>query len=298
MTEKPKILSIPTHIALAVENDATVARYPHHADLYHLQALEEIARGAIDDALISYHKATNLTDKYHPLIHFQGSHLFLDKAVTLVHLGRHDEAEKDYAHAVFLDHRNALALRRARTPTRTGLSDYHPSTPRLQDYHGRVKLSTHGYLFDPIPHDAGEALPFSDLMLAHDAAYDAQTAGNIAEAREIYDTILREDMTCRHSWHHLGQCHIREGNLDEAMRCLGRSAVLERDVHAHYHRDAARHYTNRAILYCIKEQWDMALNDCNKALNLNTGDVHAGAVKAYVTDQKVTGQKLPIFMGA
>jgi|GEM_PF-6703287 len=301
MNTLPIIDDTPTQIGLKLPMDEALdkllARYPHLTDLHHLKAIEQVKEDKLDDALISYHKATNLNDKYHPLIHFQGSHLFLDKAVTLLHLERDDEAEKDFEHAVFLDHRNTLAINRTKTSPSNSLSEYHPSTPRLTDYHSRIKLSMHGYLFDAIPATDGEALPFSDDILKHDAAYDLQEAGKITRARNAFENHLKDNMRCRHSWHHLGQCHVMLGELYEAVRCFGRSAKLEESVHKRYHVDAARHFTNRGIIYLMKEEWDMALNDFNKAINLNKGDAKAIACQAFAMEQKhpdTTRQMLPI----
>ena len=301
MHHMPHIDDTPTQIGMRLPMDepldVLLTRYPHHTDLHHLKAIEQVKSGALDDALISYHKATNLNDKYHPIIHFQGSHLFLDKAVTLLHLKREDEAEKDFEHAVFLDHRNTLAINRTRTSPSNALSDYHPSTSRLTDYHNRIKLSMHGYLFDAIPMTNGDDLPFDKATLAHDAAYTLQETGNITQARDGYKAVLKDNMRCRHSWHHLGQCHVMQGELYEAVRCFGRSAAIEEDIHQHYHTDAARHYCNRGIIYLMKEDWDMALNDFNKALNLNKDDAKATLCQTYATEMKQassTRQILPI----
>ncbi len=290
MTSLPKIDETPTHIALTLKMDGTLdemlTRYPHHTDLQHLKAIELAKAGQREDALISYHKATNLNDKYHPLIHFQGSHLFLDKACALDHLDRADEAEKDFEHAVFLDHRNEFAMNKMRTSPANTLSNYHPSTPRLQDYHNRIKLSMHGYLFNAIPTSDGDTLPFDDDVLGHDAAYTLQENGNIVAARNAYETHLKNHMRCRHSWHHLGQCHVMLGELYEAVRCFGRSAKIEESVHKAYHTDAARHFTNRGIIYLMQDDWDMALNDFNKALNLNKGDLKATECQVIAMNKK------------
>lgn len=298
MTSLPQIDETPTQIAIELATDGTLdemlTRFPHHTDLHHLKAIEQVKAGELDDALTTYHKATNLNDKYHPLIHFQGSHLFLDKACALAHLDREDEAEKDFEHAVFLDHRNELAINKTRTSPSNKLSDYHPSTPRLQDYHNRIKLSMHGYLFDAIPMTNGDDLPFGDDILGHDAIYDIQENGNITEARDAYEKHLKTHRRCRHSFHHLGQCHVMLGELYEAVRCFGRSAQIEESVHKSYHTDAARHFTNRGIIYLMKEDWDMALNDFNKALNLNKGDEKATKCQAVAMDNKHPTQKPPL----
>ena len=223
--------------------------------MHYLHGLVLHELGDVKSALTAMHKAVNLADQYHPLIHFQGSHLQVDLAQTYLELERIDEAKTACKHAVFLDHTNQAALAMQNTWSdgaaglKNRLAEYPRSTVLLADYHAKIRLSKHGLLFESDLSAIAKKPPLTKLMQQHDEAISFAEKGKLAEAESILldltfeasDEIraeLSNSLEIRNIlYHHLGQIYANAGHWRDALMAFEAAVEYDTIVHKTYHAD-------------------------------------------------------------
>ena len=250
---------------------------------YYKLAVDEYNRSNVENAIIEMHKAINLADQYHPLIHFQGSHLYFDMAQIAMIMGNMKKAEEYSDKAVFFDHNNEAAkMMKNEVTTKFSSSDYSKSSINILDYHNKIKLSQQGFLFEASPEKPKTIAGLSSIMVEHDRAMNDISSGDLdngfnilLELTKNIDNHENDETTKQMIFHHLGQAYARQENWGKAKESFEQAKIYDKILHESYHMQASRLYYDRGCFYFENNEDDMAINDFNKALYLDKNNMLA-----------------------
>jgi tetratricopeptide (TPR) repeat protein len=208
-------------------------------------------------------------DHYHHHYHYQSSAQYIWLAETLLALGQKDDALNAYGKAVFQDHLNAEAITRKKAVECEGttlslvpLYDTHPATDaEFCEAVGKAPTAATAL------HDEAAAC---FAARNHDGALTAIDRAIAAEPRHINSYLLR------------GKIHFMQNEYEKAKADLQESVRLAHLDHEAYHRTASAEHLTRARKFCDEQQYDLAITDCTKALDLDHTNKDALLLRAEI----------------
>lgn len=234
-------------------------------------------------------------DARHHFYHYQASAFHLWNAETLRLTGKTNEARAQFGRAVFQDHINADAL------FGRGFLAFQSFDMKQAeaDFALAQRLSGNRYAgYEALSAAAPLALSY-DKHTLNDAAFCRDMGRGLSAATGLHDAAsalflksdylgalgridaaLQADAGHANSHFLRGRCWFAMENYAKAAESF--AAALAVIVHEHdaYHRQASDLHMQRGQLLCGGENWDLAIADFTKALDLHTGNLKALAERA------------------
>ena len=204
-------------------------------------------------------------DHFHHFYHYQSSAQYLWLAETLRAPGRTEEMISAYDKAIFQDHMNDEAIEAKNNSARdrvVPVYDIHPASD--------------AEFCKSVGRAAGEATK------RHDEATAFFTAQNYAAALIAIDNAIAADAAHSNSYFLRGRIYFMQGEYEKARADLEESIRLAHLDHEAYHRFASEEHLARAKKFLGEEEYDLAITDCTKALDLDHKNKEALQTRAEI----------------
>ncbi len=252
---------------------ALLAQAPWYTDGWHALGHRLMNEQRSEEAIDAYGHAVMLAHRYHPLIHFEHSAIWLQLALLRYRQGEIEKAEDAVEQAIFQDHNNepALLLRDMGREALATLPPYERHVVRMED-----RLQELRRLPLPITVHSDATILYTDAeqptMRTHDEAMEVwMDTGNADAALPMLDALIGESIE-HHLWLlHRGLVRYDAGNISGALQDIERALTARDMSHKRYHRDAAMHYYHRGLAHRAIGEVVLARNDFIRAADIDTG---------------------------
>lgn len=251
-------VTLPAHDAIEALQ-AYLADRPWHVDAWHLLGHLYWQADNTESAIDAYSEAITITHRFHPLIHFEHSALWLYRALLEAGRGNQDIAEQALNNAIFQDHQNATALRiQNRGWQAEPLPEYRSHTLRARDYVAEIRRRT----------PEVEALP--DDLRRHDEAIDRWEDGQPDKALRILNRLQSKYSDDHRLRLHRAMLLYELNECEAALEEIETALPHRHRTHQRYHRNAALHYYHRGLVHQATGLDSVAGIDFTRARDIDT----------------------------
>lgn len=257
-----------------------VGKHPNHCDLWHAYGHTLREKGNLDEALQAYSRAIDLALRYHPLIHFECSAQFLQRAMLHLQMREQERAQADLDAALFQDHGNQSALH-------LKAHGWNPQNPPPK-YESNLMTETAWH--NETSRVQSELYQLPAHQQEHDKAIYFFRHNNMRAAFVIIGDLLKQHPSYPMAWHHRALMFLHIGETRQAYDDLNAAISRAESWHEGYHYSAALHYLHRGQLYAQMNQPEMALTDYDKALQL---EKHFAVIYVEQAKLRVEQDQLP-----
>lgn len=258
MSEAKAMLVAGQVAQAAFQLEKGVGKYPNHCDLWHAYGHTLRDQGNHDEALQAYSRAIDLALRYHPLIHFECSAQYLQRAMLHLQMREQEKAKQDLDAALFQDHGNQSALHLKAN----GWNKDNP--PPKYDNNLMTETAWH----NETSRVQSELYQLQAHQQEHDKAVYFFRHNNMRAAFVIIGDLIKQRPDYAMAWHHRALMFLHIGETRQAYDDLNSAISAAESWHESYHYNAALHHLHRGQLYAETGQPEMALNDYEKALQL------------------------------
>lgn len=218
------------------------------------------------------HQRITELDRYHHYYHYQASAHYSWLGAACEALGDADGARAAYGRAIFQDHANGFALARKAALARGEMAQATPDyCEHAQTDHEFRRLTGRS----PSPATA-----------AYDEAAAALADGDAERGAACIQQALAADPAHADSYFLRGRAHFAQGDFAAAKADFTEAARLSHLDHQAYHRTASAARLERGRHFAASGEWDLAINDFTKALDLHGANRDALIARADAYWQK------------
>lgn len=211
-------------------------------------------------------------DSYHHYYHYQSSTQYLWLARACYLLGADAQAQEAIKKALFQDHFNAEALA---IKNKGGIGDI------AHTYDKHPLFDTQFCDSVGRRHDAA--------TVPHDEGVHAVLRGDMATAVEKFAQALGASPAHSNSHLWMGKCRLAMGDATGAKKSFQEAIRLAHLDHDSYHKAASVEHLKRARAFMSRGEFDLAINDYTKALDLDR--TNQDATTERTAAQKVRANK-------